>query len=144
MTPLLLAGVLAGQVDAAGLSRALASYKGRPVIVNLWATWCSPCVREFPQLVALARERPDVAVVSVSIDEDRVALEAFVAKHEPPFPVYAKTPGADEAFINGVDRDWSGVVPATLVLDRDGKRAALLQGEHSRADIERTLGALRP
>lgn len=144
MIALLLASVLAGEVDAPGLARALAAHRGRPVVLNLWATWCEPCIKEFPELIALARERQDVAIISVSIDEaeDRPGLEAFVADRKPPFPVYMKAPDPDELFINGVDPEWSGVIPATLILDRDGKRAALLQGEHTRARIEAVLAGL--
>jgi thiol-disulfide isomerase/thioredoxin len=138
---LLLAAVLAGPLDAAGVGRAVAAHRGRPVVLTLWATWCEPCVNEFPALAALARERKDVAFLSVSIDEpeNRKTLEAFVAERRPPFPVYTRTPGPDQAFIDGVDREWSGVVPATLVYDREGRRVALLQGEHTRADIEKAL-----
>ena len=138
---LVLAAVLAGQLDAAGVGRVVAAHRGRPVVLALWATWCDPCVKEWPSLVALARERPDVAFVSVSIDEpeQRGALEAFVSRRPPPFAVYARRAGPDQAFIDGVDKEWSGVVPATLVYDRAGRRVALLQGEHTRADIEKAL-----
>ena len=142
---LLLAAILAGQLDAAGVGRAVAAHRGRPVVLTLWATWCDPCVKEFPGLIALARERKDVAFVSVSIDEptDRSALETFVSQRKPPFPVYIRTAGPDDAFIDGVDREWSGVVPTTLVYDREGRRVALLQGEHTRVDIEKALAAAR-
>lgn len=145
MSLLLLAATLAGEIDAAGLKRLVAAHKGRPVVVSFWATWCEPCIKEFPDLMALARERPDVAVVSVSIDdrEGRGALEAFVAKHQPPFPVYARAPGDDQAFIDDVDPEWSGVVPATLVFGPDGRRTMLLQGEHSRAEIEKGMSVSR-
>ena len=138
---LLLAAVLAGALDAPGVGRAVAAHRGRPVVLTLWATWCEPCVKEFPALAAMARERKDVAFLSVSIDEpeDRKTLEAFVAERRPPFPVYVRTPGPDQPFVDGVDREWSGVVPATLVYDREGRRVALLQGEHTRADIEKAL-----
>lgn len=143
---LLLAAVLAGQLDASGVGRAVAAHRGRPVVLMLWATWCDPCVKEFPDLMALARERKDVAFLSVSIDEpaDRPALETFVSLRKPPFPVYLRTAGPDDAFIDGVDREWRGVVPTTLVYDREGRRVALLQGEHSRADVEKALAAARP
>ncbi len=146
MIPLLLAATLAGEVDAAGVARAVAAAKGRPVVLTLWATWCAPCVEEFPRLVTMARERRDVAFLSVSIDEveDRAAVEAFVVLQSPPFPVYLKAAGPDDAFIDGVDRDWRGVVPATLVYDKDGRRVALLQGEHDRAAIEKALDGTKP
>ena len=141
MTALILAAVLAGEVDAAGVHRAVAAHKGRPVVVSLWATWCAPCVTEFPDLVAFARDRPAVTVLSVSIDDplDRPSLEAFVAERRPPFPVYAKAPGPDEAFILGVDREWSGAVPVVIVFDRAGVRVALLQGERTRDELEKAV-----
>jgi len=138
---LLLAAVLAGQLDAAGVGRAVAAHRGRPVVLTLWATWCEPCVKEFPALAAMARERKDVAFLSVSVGEPgyRKTIEALVRERRWTFPVYTRTPGPDQAFIDGVDREWSGVVPATLVYDREGRRVALLQGEHTRADIEQAL-----
>lgn len=146
MTPLLLSALLAGEVDAQALARVLDSQKGRVVVLSFWATWCEPCVREFPDLVALARERRDIAFVAVSIDEkeDRPLVESFLAERRPPFPVYLKAPGPDEAFISGVDPAWSGAIPATLVFDRRGRLGALLEGEHSRADIEKAVAALEP
>src|SRR5215475_10336975 len=100
MTALLLAAVLAGEVDAAGVHRAIETRKGRPVVISMWATWCGPCVEEFPMLVALARTQKDVAVVSISLDDpaDRKAVESFVQREDPPFPVYLKAAGKDEAF----------------------------------------------
>jgi thiol-disulfide isomerase/thioredoxin len=142
VTPLLLAAALvAGQVDAAGLKHVVAAHKGRPVVVSLWATWCAPCIKEFPELARLARERPELAIVSVSIDDpsDQDVLEKFVGEQRPPFPVYMKAPGPDEPFINGVDPEWSGVVPALVIFDTRGKRTALLQGERTRAEIEKAL-----
>jgi thiol-disulfide isomerase/thioredoxin len=142
--PLLLAAsLLTGDVDAAGLHRAVRSERGRAVVVNFWATWCEPCVKEFPALVALARERQDIRVISVSIDDpgDRKAVEDFLQKQKPSFPVYLKAAGADEAFINGVDPKWSGAVPLTIVFDTAGKKSFFLEGEITREKLESNLPA---
>ncbi len=146
MIALVLAAALAGEVDAAALDKIRAGHRGQPVVVTFWATWCAPCVEEFPELVGLATRRRDVAFVSVSIDDrsDLPALERVVSERKPPFPVYRKADGSDDAFIAGVDKDWSGVVPATLVYDAQGRRTALLQGEHTPAAIEKALGAAKP
>ncbi len=145
MIALVLLSALAGEVDAPALRRLILEHKGRAVVVNLWATWCEPCVKEFPGLSDLARRRTDVAFLSVSLDEreDLPALEAFVARRQPPFPVYRKATGKDDAFIDGLDAAWSGAIPATLVFGRDGKKAALLQGEHTMQAIERAIDAER-
>jgi thiol-disulfide isomerase/thioredoxin len=129
------------QLDVAGVHKAVAAEKGKPVVVNFWATWCAPCVKEFPDLVALARERKDVAVISISIDDEseHPEVDAFVAKQKPSFKVYIKAPGKDEAFINGIDPKWSGSVPFTIVYDAAGKKATQIEGEQSRAQLEKAL-----
>jgi thiol-disulfide isomerase/thioredoxin len=146
VTAWLLAAALAGQLDAGALRERVAHERGRPVVVNFWATWCDPCRKELPVLAQLARERTDVAWLSVSIDDpsDRAAVEQLMTKLDLPFPVYLKAPGPDQAFIDGVDPEWSGVVPMTLVFDPQGRRTALFSGEHGRADIEGALAATRP
>lgn len=145
MIALLLSAVLAGELDAASLRQRIESHRGQPVVVTFWATWCAPCVKEFPDLVRLATRRRDVAFVSVSIDDeaDLGALRQFVAERKPPFPVYRQADGHDDEFIDAVDPDWSGVVPATIVYDANGKRSAILQGEHTPAQIEKALEGLR-
>jgi thiol-disulfide isomerase/thioredoxin len=143
---LLAAASTVSTVDAAGVHKAVAAAKGRPVVLNFWATWCAPCIKEFPDLVALARDRKDVTVISVSIDDeaDRAAVDAFVAKQKPSFRVYMKKAGGDEAFINGVDPKWSGSVPFTLIFDAAGKKKASVEGEQTRADLEKSLPKVTP
>jgi thiol-disulfide isomerase/thioredoxin len=143
VTAWLLAATLAGQLDAAGVLARVAQERGRPVVVNFWATWCAPCRKELPALAALARERPDVAWLSVSIDDpaDRPAVEKLIVDLPGPLAVYLKAPGPDQAFIDGIDKKWSGVVPMTLIIDAQGVRRARLTGEHGRTEVERALKA---
>jgi thiol-disulfide isomerase/thioredoxin len=139
-------GATVPSVDAPGVHKLVAAERGRPVVVNFWATWCAPCVKEFPDLVALARDRQDVTVISISIDDEseRAAVDAFVAKQKPSFRVFLKAPGKDEAFINGVDPKWSGSVPFTLIFDANGGKKAQIEGEQTRAELEKALGKVTP
>jgi thiol-disulfide isomerase/thioredoxin len=141
MTTTLLALALAGQLSADELHARVARERGHPVVVTFWATWCEPCRKELPVLAALARDRSDVAWISVSIDDpsDRPAVEKLIDRLRPPFPVYLKAPGPDQAFINGVEPKWSGVVPMMLVFDANGRRVTMISGEHGRAEIQRAL-----
>jgi thiol-disulfide isomerase/thioredoxin len=140
------AAASAPTVDAAGLQKLVAAEHGRVVVVSFWATWCAPCIKEFPDVVALARERKDVTVISVSIDDDseRGAVDAFVAKQRPSFHVYRKAGGNDEAFINAIDAKWSGAVPFTLIFDAAGQKKAAIEGEQTRAQLDKALAKVTP
>ena len=58
--------------DAAGKELNLSSLKGKPVLINLWATWCAPCVAELPQLNQLAEQNPGLKVLTVNQDMDKL------------------------------------------------------------------------
>jgi len=76
------AAPVAGFTGADGKRATLASFQGRTVILNLWATWCAPCVRELPQLVQLKAALPGVAVVAVNVGRDNTAeTAAFLKSH---------------------------------------------------------------
>lgn len=60
----------------------LYNYKGRVVILNFWASWCTPCVAEFPLLLSLARSMPDrLTLIAMSLDENSEDLDLFLKKH---------------------------------------------------------------
>lgn len=58
-----------------------ASAQGKPIVIDVWASWCKPCSKGFPKLDALAARRTDVVVVAISIDEDAAAARDFIAEH---------------------------------------------------------------
>lgn len=63
-----------------GQSHSLSEYRGKIVLLNFWASWCVPCVAEFPQFIKLANAFPeDVVVLALSVDTDRAAMERFLA-----------------------------------------------------------------
>lgn len=67
--------------DPSGKSLSIASLKGRPTLINLWATWCGPCVAEMPMLDRLAEERPGgLRVVTISQDVAGVPVGEFMAR----------------------------------------------------------------
>lgn len=96
----------------------LASFKGKPVLVNLWATWCGPCVAEMPTLDALAARQVDkLTVLTVSQDsQGRKLVDDWWAKQS--FKMLA--PYLDEKNNLGFAFN-TGVVPTTVLYDKDGK-----------------------
>ncbi len=114
-------------VDAAGLQAALASQKGKVVVLNFWATWCVPCREEFPDLVRFAKEHSArVSLVTVSLDdpvEAATSVRKFLDDMKAPGLRLIKGPGDPDTFINSVDPAWSGGLPATFIQRADGTRA---------------------
>ena len=120
--------------DAAGTDKTLADFKGRVVLLNLWATWCAPCRKEMPDLARLQKEigGPGFDVVALSLD--RKGAEASSA--------FLKETGADNlALYTDVESKALSAVnalglPATLLIDKDGKEAARLLGPAAWASDE--------
>ncbi len=94
------------------------------VLINLWATWCGPCAREFPYLQeAWSQRRDRVAVIALSIEPDDTAevLRAYAAEKGMTFPV-----GREEG--TGLNRFVTEGIPTTILVDRTGKIAAVEVG----------------
>ena len=113
--------------DADGGAGALSSFEGRVVLVNLWATWCPPCVEDMPALDSLQAQLGggDFEVVALSIDREGadVVLPFFEAQGLEHLTVY-------------LDQDADGPrafrargFPTSIVLDRQGRRIATYEGE---------------
>lgn len=99
------------------------SYEGeKAVLVNVWATWCAPCVEEFPEIVEIQRKYADklqVVFISADFPENRDDALEFLKKHDVDWTTYFKT-GKDEPFINAISQEWSGALPFTKVVDIEG------------------------
>jgi len=92
----------------------LASYRGRVVLLNFWATWCPPCIQEMPALIELHHQAPDLAILAVSIDEDPVAYSRFIARRHVDL-ITVRDPAQKAAKLFHTD-GW----PETYIIDRSG------------------------
>ena len=128
-----LAGAELQPLDQTGYAKLVAASKGKVVVVNFWATYCAPCRKEMPQLLALvARWRGrGFQLVTISADEpeqDAEARKFLEGIHAPP-PVYIERAADDDKFINAIDAKWSGALPATFLYDRQGRKVRSFFGE---------------
>lgn len=135
------------EIDDKQVQALLTSLRGNVVLVNIWATWCIPCVIEFPHLVKLqkAYEKRGVKVVFISVDELEDAetkVRPFLRRQNVRFPTYIKNIQDVERFINAIGNGWRGTIPTTFVYNRKGKQVATLVGARDFAAFERVIKPL--
>jgi len=128
-------------IDLAGYNQVLAKYRGKPLVVTFWATWCEPCRDEFPLLVELQKQYAPqgLAIFGVSLDDDADMnlVRRFLARNQPGFSNYRQKPGIDvDAFYRGVNPAWTGTMPETIFYGRDGHIIGHFVGGQSRASFE--------
>lgn len=133
-------------LDEAKYKAVLAANSGKTVLVNFWATWCSPCRAEMPFLAALQDKlRPrGFVLVTVSADEPEQEGDAaaFLTRSGVGGPAYIKRAKDDDRFIRFVDPKWSGALPVSILYDRRGRKAASFVGEVEPAKIEAAVRKL--
>jgi len=137
-------GQVVGEVDAKGLTEAVAREKGKVVLVNFWATWCVPCREEFPDLSRLQKNLgpKGFALIGVSTDfaKEAPAVRKFLAEQKPLFANYhKKTGGDDQVFIEAVDKEWGGELPFSVLYDRAGRKSKTFSGKHSYEEYEKEI-----
>jgi cytochrome c biogenesis protein CcmG, thiol:disulfide interchange protein DsbE len=133
-------------IDAPGYQKLLEQYRGKPLLVTFWATWCEPCRDEFPMLNELIKEyQPKgLHVVGVDLDEegDLILMRRFIARYKPVFPNYRKRQGDESQFIQVVRPGWNGAIPASFFYDKEGHQIRQLLGANGRDTYEAAIRTL--
>lgn len=126
-------------IQASALQTWLTAQKGKVVVINLWATWCPPCVQELPDLQTFAQKHPDVAVLAVSLDDPAAKgtdVQDFLHQQNlltlPIKVLDSANPIRELAFL---DPNMEDVLPTTYVIGKDGKVAAFVQGGQTEAEF---------
>ena len=96
----------------------LSSFAGKPLVVNLWATWCAPCRLETPQLEALFQKFRDrgLAVIGVSVDDQPDAVRAFAAEFKVSYPMLVGL--GQDAFLRSIG--YEDPLPLSVLIRADG------------------------
>ena len=128
--------------DMNGVDVQLAAFKGKPIVLNFWATWCGPCRAEIPSLVELntqyGKEGKDVVILGISVDDPVEKLKPYASQMKMNYPVLV---GAGREDVQDAFGPLWGI-PVTVFIDRDGKIAKKHSGIASKEQFEQEIKAL--
>ena len=126
--------------NLAGSPQSIASWPGKPLLINFWATWCGPCLREIPMLKDLQARRPDLQVVGIAIDR-RDPVVGFAANMQFNYPILiGESAGWDAAAAFGVN---VYALPFTVFTSADGSVLGVHTGELHAEHIENLSAVLQ-
>jgi thiol-disulfide isomerase/thioredoxin len=128
--------------DMNGVDVKLAAFKGKPIVLNFWATWCGPCRAEIPSLVELQKqygdEGQDVVILGISVDDPVEKLKPYASQMKMNYPVLVGN-GRDDVQ-DAFGPLWG--IPVTVFIDRDGRIAKKHSGIASKEQFEQEIKAL--
>jgi thiol-disulfide isomerase/thioredoxin len=121
--------------DTAGATHSLKALKGQWVIINFWATWCAPCIKEVPEFNAVHGQRKDVRMIGIVMDSDDAdrAIK-FAKKINIQYPLVLGSKAIEKTF--GEPRG----MPTTLFFNPQGKLVLTHEGLIDKAGIEKIIG----
>jgi len=127
--------------DLEGKPQPLAQWKGKPLLVNFWATWCGPCVREMPELAHLAGDDGGKRfnVIGIGIDTP-TNMSEFAAKMDITYPLYVGGMGGTE--LSRGFGNTNGGLPYTVLIGADGQVIKTYLGELKFDELRADLAKL--
>ena len=130
-------------VEFKKFKQSIENYTGKVKVINFWATWCKPCIKEIPYFEALNKKHSDkVEVILVSLDfpnELNSKLIPYVKRKGMNSRVLLMNDIDYNSWIDMVDPSWSGAIPATLIIGKNPDNRTFFEGELKENQLEEML-----
>lgn len=115
-------------------------------VINFWATWCAPCVKELPLLENLnTKSNLDVKITLINLDyaDDLDKVNAFISRKNIRSEVLLLDEIDYNSWIDKVDKNWSGAIPATLIFNPKSGKRKFVEKELKEGELERLIASLK-
>jgi thiol-disulfide isomerase/thioredoxin len=134
------APVLTG-TDLNGEEVDTATWKGSPGVINVWASWCAPCRAEAPELVAVAKENPEVNFLGLDTRDNDEAARQFIEKYKIQYPNLPDPNG--QLVLKFSDSLPPQAIPSTLLIDSQGRVAGRFLGAVEAGELDAAIQQLK-
>ena len=115
-------------------------------VINFWATWCAPCIKELPLFEKLGQDRSDVQVTLVSMDLDLdpnpEKVHKFVARKKLQSKVLILDAKDPNSYIDQIDKNWSGALPATIIINGKTGQRKFVGKELHEGELEKLIAEI--
>ena len=112
-------------------------------VINFWATWCAPCIKELPLFEKINQNRKDVKVTLVSMDIDLdpnpEKVYKFVSRKNIQSQVIVLNEKNPNEWIDKIEKEWSGALPATLIINSKNGKQKFIEKELHEGDLEKMI-----
>ena len=112
-------------------------------VINFWATWCAPCVKEMPLFEKLNHDDKSIKVILVSmdydLDPDPAKVKRFIERKKILAEVVILAEENPNDWIEKIDKNWTGALPSTLVINPNSGKIKFIQGELKEGDLEKVI-----
>ena len=116
-------------------------------VINFWATWCAPCIKELPLFEKLGKDRSDVKVTLVSMDLDLdpnpEKVHKFVARKKLQSKVLILDAKDPNSYIDLIDKNWSGALPATIIINGKTGQRKFVGKELHEGELEKLIAEIQ-
>jgi thiol-disulfide isomerase/thioredoxin len=132
-------------IDEAGIRKLVRNDSKKLRLINVWATWCGPCVIEFPELVAINRmyrgREFEFVTISADAPENKEQALGFLKKQQASSSNYIFSIDDKYKLVEAVDKEWPGALPYTILVEPGGKVIFRVQGELSPLELKKAIVA---